>query len=352
VKLDLRPNWAFGQGPESDVVVSTRARLARNLSGRIFPGKASRENLLEVAQLVSSAVEPVSKEFPGLRIIDLKDMSDVEREYLVDAHVASYEQVEPKDGRLIVLNSECSIAIMVNEEDHLRIQTILPGLQASAAWELVDQVDDRLGSILRYEYSDNYGYLTASLSNVGTGLRVSAMIHLAGLAATGRLARTLRAAFELGISVRGLFGEGTSGHGDFYQVSNEVTLGLPEREIVHRVRGVAEYLIGEERRARELLAKESKRECAERAADCLSKLRRRNSVGAVEALGLLSPIRLGACMGIVQGADVRLFNELLIGMGIGRLSSARRVSWDAVKTEMTRGPKIKSRLRGLNIAYI
>ncbi|MDO8587160.1 MAG: hypothetical protein Q7T82_08985 [Armatimonadota bacterium] len=349
MKLDLQPGWASGEGPEADVVVSTRARLARNLSGRVFPGRATAEALAEVAELVREGVEGAGKYLSGLKVLDMKDLGEAEREYLVDAHVASYEQVEPGDGRLIILNSEGSIAIMVNEEDHLRIQAIVAGLQPALAWERVDRVDDCLARSLRYDYSERYGYLTASLSNVGTGLRISTMLHLAGLAAAGRVARTLRAAFELGISVRGLFGEGTGGHGDFYQVSNEVTLGLPEREIVHRVRGVAEYLIGEERRSREMLAETRRRECAEHASGCLEKLRRAKSVGAVEALALLSPIRLAASMGIAQGGSARLFNELLIGMGIGRLTSAKRVSWDAVKMEMTRAPKIRGRLAELRV---
>lgn len=351
MKLDLHPGWACKDGPESDVVVSTRARLARNISGRPFPGRASSESLVEVADLVRKAANNMLLDFPGLKTIDLKDIGETDRERLVDAHVASYEQVEPKDGRLIILNTEASIAIMVNEEDHLRIQAILPGLEPVSAWELVDRVDDCLARSLRFDYTSSYGYLTASLSNVGTGLRVSTMLHLAGLAAAGRLTRTLRAAHELGISVRGLFGEGTSGHGDFYQVSNEVTLGLPEREIVHRVRGVAEYLIGEERHARQILLEEHRGECVARAEECLTVLRRRKSIEAVEALGLISPIRLASAIGIVSGGNPPLFNELLISMGIGRLTGAKRVSWDAVKAELTRAPTIKGKLKGLNIAY-
>lgn len=346
-KLDIRPGWACGEGPDGDVVVSTRARLARNLAGHVFPGKATRDNLLEVAGKVRDTIKQQRARMSGLKIIDVSELGEADREYLIDAHLASYEQVEPRDGRLIVLNSEGSIAIMVNEEDHLRIQAILAGLQPLAAWELVDRIDDCLASTLRYEYSESYGYLTASLSNIGTGLRISVMLHLAGLAVTGRVARTLKAAYELGISVRGLFGEGTGGHGDFYQVSNEMTLGLPEREIVHRVRGVAEHLIGEERIARQSLKNDRRRECASTAARRLEQLRKAKSVGAVEALAMLSPIRLAASMGIVEGASPSLFNELLISMGIGRLTGAKRVSWDAVKMEMTRAPKIRNKLKGL-----
>ncbi|MDO8683744.1 MAG: ATP--guanido phosphotransferase [Armatimonadota bacterium] len=348
MKLDLRPGWISGEGPENDVVVSTRARLARNLAEKAFPAKASRDDLIEVADLVRESVKHLEGRFPGIRVLDVETLGEAEREYLVDAHVASYEQVEPRDGSIIILNSEGSIAIMVNEEDHLRIQTILAGLQPASVWRLADEVDDCLAQALLYEYSDKYGYLTASLSNVGTGLRISVMLHLAGLATLERLARTLRAAHELGISVRGLFGEGTSGHGDFYQVSNEVTLGLPESEIVYRVRGVAEYLIGEERRAREELVAEPGAKFAQKAAECLDTLQRAKELGAADALGLLSPVRLAASMGMVKGANVRLFNELLIKMGIGRMS-ARKVSWDAVKMEMTRAPKIKNQLKGLEI---
>ena len=352
MNLDLQPAWVSGEGPEADVVISTRARLARNILGKPFPARASRDDLFQVANLVRDAVKEIEGRFSGLQVLDLNDLSEAEREYLVDAHVASYEQVELAHARLVVLNSEAGIAIMVNEEDHLRIQTIVSGLQPVSAWELVDKVDDCLARSLEFEYSERYGYLTAGLSNVGTGLRVSVMLHLAGLAALGRLARTLRAAYELGISVRGLFGEGSSGLGDFYQVSNEVTLGLPEREIAHRVRGVADYLIGEERRARQQLADEQYDECAQRAADRLETLRKRKVVGAAEALQLLSPIRLAAAIGIVENGSVRLFNELLISMGVGRLTSAKRVSWDAVKTEVTRAPKIRSQLKELKVRTV
>jgi len=213
----------------------------------------------------------------------------------------------------------------------------------------VDRVDDCLARELRFEYSDRYGYLTASLSNVGTGLRVSTMLHLPGLAALGRLAKTLRAAHELGISVRGLLGEGSRGFGDFYQVSNEVTLGLPEKEIVHRVRGVADYLIGEEKRSRRELAEDRRDECARRAAEKLDAFRKAKTIGAVEALEMLSPIRLAASMGLVSGGNAGVFNELLIKMGIGRLTDGRKVSWDAVKAEMTRAPKIKEQLKDLKV---
>jgi protein arginine kinase len=176
------------------------------------------------------------------------------------------------------------------------------------------------------------------------------MLHLAGLSLTGRLSKTLKAACDLGISVRGLFGEGSGGFGDFYQVSNEVTLGLPEEELVHRVRAVAEYLIGEERRSRGYLSEERRKECADRARESLRTLRRTKSMDAVAALGLLSPIRLAAAIGIVEGVDVRTFNELLVTMGIGRLSAVKNVSWDAVKAEVTRVLRIREQLKDLKIA--
>jgi len=349
VKLDVGSSWASGEGPEADVVVSTRARLARNLAGKVFPGKASAEDLAEIAGMVRRAAAGLESRFEEFRVLDVDELQEADREYLVDARVASYEQVDPREGRLIILNSAGSIAIMVNEEDHLRIQAILSGLQPTSAWELVDEVDSALSRFLQYEYSDRYGYLTASLSNVGTGLRVSTMLHLAGLCFMGSLARTLRAAYDLGISVRGLFGEGSSGLGDFYQVSNEVTLGLPEPEIVCRVRGVADYLINEERRARRTIADQRRDELAERARGAMDKLRRAKTVRAEEALALLSPVRMAASLGMIEGGGIRLFNELLINMGIGRLTSANRVSWDAVRMEMTRAPRIKAQLAELTV---
>jgi protein arginine kinase len=344
---DVPPAWTGADGPESDVVVSTRARLARNLSGAPFPGRAAAEDLERVAESVRRAGERLRGRYPGLQTVDLTAIGEEDRSFLVDAHLASPQQVTPRHGGLLLLEPGGRIAIMVNEEDHLRIQAILPGLQAIDAWRLVDEVDDELSGELRFAYSRRLRYLTASLSNLGTGLRISTMMHLGGLAMVGRLSRTLKAAIELGVSVRGLFGEGTKGLGDLYQVSNEVTLGAPEREFAERVRGVAMYLLEAERLAREEILSEGRIRLVRSARQSLVKLRGAEVVTAGEALSLLSPIRLAGALGAMQGFSARELNELMVALRVMRIDDSG--PYASLKADRRRAVLVRRRLRGIEV---
>lgn len=344
---DIPPEWTKADGPESDVVVSTRARLARNLTGVPFPGRGAAEDLENVADLVRRASARLKAHWSGLEIVDVARIEEEDRSFLVDAHLASPQQVRPRKGGLVLLEPGGRIAIMVNEEDHLRIQVILPGLQPLESWRLVDEVDDRLAGEFRFAYSERLGYLTASLSNLGTGLRISAMMHLAGLAMVGRLSATLKAAIDLGVSVRGLFGEGSKGLGDLYQVSNEMTLGAPERELAERVRGVALHLLGEERRAREEILSESRSRLIRSARQNLATLRSVEIISAGEALALLSPIRLAGAVGAVTGCDAAQLNELMVAMRVMRLEDQGRES--SLMGDRRRAVLVRRRLRGIEI---
>jgi protein arginine kinase len=206
---------------------------------------------------------------------------------------------------------------MVNEEDHVRLQALKPGLAPEETWEIVDWADDVLAEKLDYGYSGRYGYLAANVSNVGTGLRVSAMMHLAGLAFRRKLGGQLKAAYDLGVSVRGLFGEGAGSAGDLYQVSNEVTLGLSEKEVVEKVRSVAEYLIGEERQARKEVLCDERNRLIGRATRALETLQHSMAVRPRRAITLLSQVRLAAGLGLVENCSNALLNELLVGMQVG-----------------------------------
>lgn len=344
---DIPPAWTKADGPESDVVVSTRARLARNLSGIPFPGRAGDEDLEHVAELAKAAIKRLKLKWPDLQMVDVARIDEEDRNFLVDSHLASPQQVRPRCGGIVFLEPGGRIAIMVNEEDHFRIQAILPGLQLLPAWRLVDEIDDELAKELKFACSNRLGYLTASLSNVGTGLRISAMMHLAGLAMVGRLAGTLKAAIDLGVSVRGLFGEGSKGLGDLYQVSNEVTLGAPEREFAERVRGVSVHLLGEERRAREEILSSRRMELIMSARQCLSRLRNAETITAGAALRLLSPIRLAGALGVADGCSARELNELMVAMRVMQAEDGARFS--SVTADRKRAVLIRRRIRGVQI---
>jgi protein arginine kinase len=311
------PEWAAGGGPDADVVISTRARLARSLAGYPFPPRASREDLGAVAREARTACVGLSLRFPALRSVRVERLSPEQKSFLLDSRAASPEQVKGGEGRLVVIEPSGVLSIMVNEEDHLRLQVIKSGLAPREALAVADWADSVLSERLEYGYSARYGYLTASVSNLGTGLRVSAMMHLAGLAMKRQLAERLRAACDLGVSVRGTFGEVSRAVGDLYQVSNEVTLGVGEDQIVEKVGAVAEYLLGEERRARKELLGEERKRLIERASRSLRVLSSAMGVKSEQALTLMSPLRLAAAEGLVENCPVSLLNELLIGMQIG-----------------------------------
>ncbi len=336
------PEWIRGMGPDSDVVISTRARLARSLAAFPFPARASGEDLTMVASRVEAASGALASLFPGLVLIAMDKLSPHEKAFLLDARVISVEQTEGRLGAAVLLEPNAVLSIMVNEEDHIRIQVLRSGLVPEEAWELADRVDDVLAGKLDYGYSDRYGYLTASVSNVGTGLRLSVMLHLAGLALKGQVASQLRAAYDLGVSIRGMYGEGSRSVGDLYQVSNEVTLGLSEQEIAQRVSSVAKYLLGEERLARKELLSEERNRILERADKALSTLKHVRSIAPEKAVTLLSPIRFAAAAGLMDNCPTSLLNELLAGMKVGTI--------DDPKARIDRAELVRTKLADVSIS--
>lgn len=344
---DVPPAWTKADGPEADIVVSTRARLARNLSGAPFPGRASAENIENTAKLAEMAYNRLRQIWPALEIVDVGQIDEEDRSFLIDAHLASPEQVRPRSGGIVLLEPGGRIAIMINEEDHFRIQAILSGLQPLPAWRLVDDLDDGLSREVKFAYSKRLGYLTASLSNLGTGLRISAMMHLAGLSVVGRLAGTLHAAIDLGVSVRGLFGEGSKGLGDLYQVSNEVTLGIPEKELVERIGAVSSHILGQERAAREEIMAGQRMELIMAARHNLTKFRNAETISAGDALRLLSPIRLAGALGLTEGCSARNLNELMVAMRVMRIDDPGPYS--SATADRRRAVLIRRRLRGMEV---
>ena len=311
------PAWIRGDGPESDIVISTRARLARSLTHYLFPSRASGEDLSMVVQKVRSASVGLTKKFPELITLNIEKLKKEEKNFLLDAHIGSVEQIFGGKGRAVILEPSATLSIMINEEDHLRIQSVMSGFVPEKAWELADWADDVLSKKLDYGFSERYGYLTASVSNVGTGLRISTMMHLAGLAQKKRLNVKLRAAYDLGVSIRGLYGEGTKAMGNIFQVSNEVTLGISEKEIVERVRCIAEYLLREERIARRELLSKDRHRLMDNTAEILYKIRSSEEITSQQAIKWMSQLRLAESLGILNNSSKSLFNELLVGMRVG-----------------------------------
>jgi len=318
----VMPAWVNTSGPSDDVAISTRARLARNITDSPFPTRARKADLKRVADLVLDTIYNADERVDKLRIIYPPHLSDSERLALVNSRLASSQQV--KGGRYcpVLLNDAGTLSIMVNEEDHLRIQSILPGLQPLSALQMAQEFDNAIGVKIRYAQTDNYGYLTSSLANIGTGFRVSVMLHLAGLTYLEEAVDVLTAAARLKISVRGLFGEGTKAFGDIFQVSNETTMGFTEKEITSRVRAAAEHLVSRERAARRKLAAESKAELAEIMEEIHVRLQASTALSGREAMAYLSMLRLGSEIGLGPELTAKQFNEMLVSMQLSISDSA------------------------------
>jgi protein arginine kinase len=290
--------------------------------------------VLDALRDAESALRRIGK----LRVIRPSHLSRYDRLALVDARIASRQQVDGGNWRPVVLNETNTLSLMVNEEDHLRIQCILPGLQPMSALQTAQEFDSFLAAKIGYARADNYGYLTASLANVGTGLRLSVMLHLAGLAFLAEAVPVLEAAAELRTSVRGLFGEGTDAFGDIYQVSNETTIGFTEKEIASRVRAAAEHLISREREARRKLVEQRKNELIEAVEAAKARVMEARALSGQEAMECISILRLGAGLGLGTGISTRAFNDLVVSIGLGISAS---VHGSRVKPVETVGSDVK-----------
>ncbi len=311
------PAWVGETGWDADVVLSTRARLARNLSELPFPGRASEADLKAVARKVLPVARHREKGHPTLRAVDVGRLAEADRAGLVDSHLISPQHASAGAHRWALVDDKHTISVMVNEEDHLRLQAILPGLQLESAWRVADRLDDLFGGHLDYAKHPQYGFLTASLSNCGTGLRLSVMVHLPGLALAGKLEEKLGAARTLGASVRGLYGEASGAVGDVYQISNAVSIGLSERQISARLAAVTNFLSTDEQATRELLRRRERSSIEAKAAEATATLKSAERLSAPEAMGLLSILRLADLMEMPTGVTTQVFNELLACMRIG-----------------------------------
>ncbi len=290
----LKPDedYALQDGPCSGIVLSSRVRLARNLEGFPFPERLSKEGLNRTRDKAVGGL----RELPSLGVHHcggMDSLGPVEKSMLVERHLISQEHKARGEGSAVVISSDEQISVMVNEEDHLRMQAILPGLQLHQAWKRMDVFDTCLEDRLPFAFSPSYGYLTACPTNLGTGIRASAMLHLPGLVFTDLINQTIKAAQQLGMAVRGLYGEGTEAQGDIFQVSNQMTLGETEEEIVERLHKVVEQIIEQEINSREKMVETEPKRILDRIGRAFGTLLYCHSISSSDCKNLLSMVRLG-----------------------------------------------------------
>ena len=302
-------NWYLQNGKESDVVISTRVRLSRNIKGIPFINRASKEELKEVYDKVKEITPSLGY---NLKFLSLDDMDSITKQSLVEKHLISPDFAKTKmPYTAVVINDDENICIMVNEEDHIKLQVFTSGLDIDNLLNLAIEIDEKMESLIPYSYHEKYGFLTACPTNVGTGLKISTLVHIPALQMTGNQNKMLNIINNLGMNVRGLYGEGTKAEGDVYQVSNNQTLGITEKEIAKNLNLLAQKIIDQERLARKYLSKNSLKLEDEvyRSYGILANARR---LGEDEALELLSKVKLGTDLGIIKELNDKKVRELML----------------------------------------
>lgn len=310
---DFRPGaWLQGTGPDSDIAICTRARLARNLQGFAFSPTLEDE---ESERLYSYIVDRLEQ--PGLpeqlNVVDLDPVDDLERSMLVERHLISRELASCERHTGVAVDYDESVAIMINEEDHLRAQVFSSGLQPDDVWQRIERLDDALMQRLPMAWSEEFGFLTSCPTNTGTGLRLSVMLHLPGLVWSEDVDRATNVCQKIHLAVRGLYGEGSRALGDFYQVSNQITLGRDEARIREDVMLAVGRIVKWEQDVREALLRGSARvKTLDRVHRALGTLERAQILTSEEALGCLSALRFGVHTGLVDGFDPQNVNRALL----------------------------------------
>lgn len=343
---DYRCAWLLPGGADADVVISSRARLARNLVGTSFPNQAKAAEREELWRDICGAITGLCGFRPSL-LREMSGISPLERRVLFERRLVSRELCDKGKGSGVAVDTETDVAILVNEEDHLRIQAICPGASLFQAWEKAVAVTDELEKSVEFAFDTQLGFLTACPSNVGSGLRVSAMVHLAGLAAEGEMAAIIRAAGKLGLAVRGIFGEGSEAVGHVFQFSNQSTLGESEEEIIARVESVVRQLVWSERQARERQLRGDGSLLVDQIGRAYGILQHARRLSADEATSHLCALRLGVESGLVATVQLAVINELLVLVQPGHLNLETGGSLTDENMESARAALIRSQLRNV-----
>lgn len=337
------PSWLEATGPESDVVLSTRVRLARNLDGEPFPGRAPGPNLTRVRESVLAAMAK-SNYLTNAVVLRLEDADSITLQVLAERHLISVAFAEDGEGRAAVAAEKEIVSAMVNEEDHLRLQCIRSGLSPVDAWRLIERIDSELEQNLQYAFGSDWGYLTACPTNVGTGIRVSVLAHLVGLSRTGRMSQVLGSITKLGLSVRGFYGEGSRAQGGFFQVSNQTTLGQTEEDIANTVERVAAQLTELEREARERLLKQAGARLEDEVWRARAVLANARVLSSAEVMDLCSSLRLGVALELVDAPDLSTLNLLLVTTQPGHLNRAYGREATALERDVARADLVRRSL--------
>jgi len=333
--------WLRGSGPESDIVMCSRIRLARNLADFPFINRANRGERTGIEAAVKSCLD--GPDF-DLSYQDVLGLSALDRQFLVERQLISREHAGAEGPRGVAVGPQENVSIMVNEEDHLRIQVMHSGLSLNEVWDRINALDDQIEAQLTYAFNPQLGYLTACPTNVGTGIRVGVMLHLPALVQTKQIDKVFRALHKINLAVRGLYGEGTQAFGDFYQISNQQTLGKSEPELIRNLSDVVPQIIQYERTARQALVGERRQHLHDQVSRAYGVLKTAHTISSEETMLLLSSVRLGINLGLIDDLDIPVVNELFIHTQPAHLQKLQGSPLEVDERNVARASYLRSRL--------
>ena len=344
----ISPSEAAQQhGPNDRIVMSSRVRLARNLRDSAFPGWAKKPERVKILETVMPAVGALP-EMADSFAEAMDNLTALDKQILVERHLISREHAAKNVGSGIVLNREESFCVMINEEDHLRMQALRPGFQIREVWNAIDRLDSALEKKLNFAFDNELGYLTACPTNLGTGIRVSAMLHLPGLVLAEQINPIIQSVNKLGLAVRGLYGEGTEALGNVFQVSNQMTLGESETAIVERLEKVVAQIIEHEENARQTLLEKKKKVVFNHIGRAYGILANAHSISSKETMNLLSLLRLGIDIGSFPGTDRALVDELFLTTQPAHLQKQISDKLTAEERDLIRADMVRERLKDVS----
>jgi protein arginine kinase len=346
--LNHTGEWLRGTGPSANIVMSSRIRLARNLSAWPFPNKAAKKELEGAFGSVEKAMTNINF-LKDATLFRMTELDQVDRQMLVERHLMSHEHASNPDGKGLIVSAEETVSVMVNEEDHLRIQVMRSGLNLNEAWDIINSIDDSLSHELEFAFLPSWGYLTACPTNTGTAMRGSVMMHLPALVMTKQINKVLAAISKLSFASRGFYGEGTQASGNFYQISNQVALGHSEQDIIQNINGLIRQVIEQEEQARQALLLQNKPMLEDKICRSLGLLKTARIISSQEAIELFSMVRLGLDMGILKNVNHKSLNELFIMIQPAHLQKIEGKKLNAFERDTKRAAVIRQKLGGKDV---
>ncbi len=336
--------WLRGTGPHADIVMSSRTRLARNINKFSFTHWADKKQLDEILSIVKEAADSTNFLKNSL-FIRLKDISELDRLFLVERHLMSPEHAQNVEYKALIVDPKEIVSIMVNEEDHLRMQVLQSGFNLREAWRIVDEIDTELGRKIQFAYSNQWGYLTACPTNTGTGLRGTVMLHLPALVFTGQIGKILQATAKLGLNIRGLYGEGTEASGNIFQVSNQASMGRAEDDLIDNIERIITQILSREEAIRKTILLKNKDALVDRVWRAYGTMKNAYIITSEETIALLSAIRLGVDLGIVKNLDKNVINELFIMTQPAHLQKLEGKILTPSERDMKRADLVREKLK-------